>query len=76
MKAQNILDLLVQNESVDLQTEDDVLTIWHKVFFKSKKEFVFQLNGKAVFGCTNKDAAIRKIDGFLNRGFKVMEAAI
>jgi hypothetical protein len=68
MKEQ-ILKLLEENGMVEMEREDSLLTIWFRKFFGTKKEFNFQLNAKSVDGCKTKKTALKKIDGFINKGF-------
>ena len=72
MENTKILDLLTQSEVLEFQTDEDVLTIWHREFFRQRKEFLFELNGTGVFACVTKQAALKKIDSFLNRGFNLV----
>ena len=67
-----ILELLKKDESVDLETENDILTIWFRKFFGTKKEFHFELNCKPIKGCKTDKTALKVIDEFLNKGFKLV----
>ncbi len=64
---------LKKDESIELETEDSMLTIRHRKFFGTDKEFNFELNAKAVFGCKTDKAAKRKIEEFIAKRFKLTE---
>jgi hypothetical protein len=72
MKDQ-ILKLLEENEVVEMESNDDSLIIWFRVFFGSRKEFHFQLNGVPVDGCKTNSTALKKINRFISRGFLLCE---
>ena len=72
MKTTEILELLKENESIEMETQDHLLTIWFKKFFGNEREFLFQLNGKAVSGCKTEKTALKKIQSFLNEGFEII----
>ena len=71
MKDQ-ILDLLKENGSVDMETEDSILTIRYQRFYGTEKQFNFELNAKAVDDCKTKVTALTKIQKYLELGFKLV----
>ena len=68
-----ILEHLEKNESVMLETEDSILEIVLKPFFSDKKQFLFMLNSRAVDSCKTKKAGIKKISGWIEKGFILQE---
>lgn len=73
MNTQEILNQLKKDGSIDLETESDMLAIWFRKFFGTRREFHFQLNCKAIKGCKTDKAAMKTINQFLNKGFKLCE---
>jgi len=56
---------------VEMETEDDMLTIYYRKFFSQKKTWLFEYNCKAVYDCKTKKTAIKKINEYINKGFKL-----
>ena len=73
MKAKNILDTLIKQGKVSMETETSELTIVHRVFFGTKKEFLFILNAKAIADCKMPKTAEKKIQKFIDNGFVLSE---
>jgi hypothetical protein len=59
--ANEILNILLKNESVSLSTNESVLYIFFKSFYLPEKEFLFMLNATPVYGCKTKKTALKKI---------------
>ena len=66
-----ILGKLDEEGEVELETEDSMLTIRFRKFFGTEKEYNFQLNAKAVDGCKSRSTATKKIEHWINQGFKI-----
>lgn len=64
-----IFKILEENEFVEMETQNDMLTIYFRKFFGTKKEYLFQLNAKAVDDCKTKKTANKKIEKYISRGF-------
>ena len=68
--ADQILKTLEQEGMVEMETIKDILTIRFRKFFGTQKEFNFELNCKAVDGCKTKKTALKKIQQFIDKGFR------
>lgn len=64
-----IMQLLTKGQSVEMYTDDDVLQIYKRAFYRSHHEFLFVLNGKAVYGCKQPRTAGKKVKSLIDRGF-------
>lgn len=69
--AEQIIQELEEETFIELTTEDDLLIISFRKFFGTEKEFLFVLNAKAVGSCKTKKTALKKIEGFLQKGFEI-----
>ena len=70
----NILKTLEKHESIALTNQnEDLLTIYYKKFFATKKSFLFQLNGKSIDSCILPKTFIKKLNAFLGNGFEVYD---
>ena len=68
---ENIMNLLESEELVEMETDREMLSISFRKFFGTEKEFLFILNCKPIFDCKTKKTAIKKIDSFIDKGFKL-----
>ena len=66
---EDLLKSLMKTGLIEMETEDSMLTIRYRKFFGTEKEFHFELNCKAVYGCKTKKTALKKIKEFINKGF-------
>ena len=64
-----IFKKLAENEFVELETEDSLLTIYFRKFFSTEKSYLFELNAKAIDSCKTKKTAINKISNYIQKGF-------
>lgn len=72
-KLKLIHSRLVAHESIEMESEDSLLIVWYREFFGVNKEYLFQLNGKAIYGCKTKQIALKKIEHYLRLGFEFIE---
>ena len=67
------MKMLEEERVANLVSENDLLTIFYRPFFRKPKEFLFVLNGKPVFGCKTKKIARKKIEKILSGGFQLAD---
>jgi ribosomal protein S8 len=69
---EEILKILQDEGFVYMESQNDkMLNIYHRKFYGTEKEFLFELNAKAVYSCKTKTSALKKIQEYIDRGFAI-----
>lgn len=71
--AKEIIEILKNKTFIEMSTETDMLIIWFRKFFRTEKEFLFELNCKAVKSLRSNKAAEKNIQNFIDNGFTINE---
>ena len=74
MQANDIVNVLYETGSIYLMRQSDALhIIYYKEFPENLRSYVFQLNITFKDDCKSRHGAKKKIEFYLDQGFKVLK---